>query len=369
MAKKENNRLKKPKETSVKQRLVAVDMMIGLAMILVVMGHMSIGGEPYWYSHGLHNWIYSFHMELFLFLSAFLIKYTYKPIKSLLEYLKYIWRKIKKFFIWFILIGLTVPLLACPIKGVPFSGEYLWQSFSNLLLYPRWSETSFLWYIYILFGYYLLSPLLFRLPQWGRVLLCVASLFLPMLQESQFMAAFDFCQYTFFYFLGVLCAEWIEEIRSVKVWQWGLMSVPFVAWTAWVFSEGMEIGFEYPQLGWWHIVTGVSSIPFFFLISKALQKTKIPSKILTLISKDCYWIYLLQMFVIWGLTVVSLKIGLNSLIPFGVFLIVATILAIVIPIGLAQLTKRMFFYRKRERMCTKKAGLSLEGPAKNTSLK
>lgn len=338
-----------------KNRLVAIDMMIGLAMILVVMGHMSVGGEPYWYSHGLHNWIYSFHMELFLFLSAFLIRYTYKPVESLLEYTKYIWRKFKKFFIWFLVIGMVVSLLACPLKGLTFSGEYVCQSLKYLLLYPRWSETSFFWYIYILFGYYLISPLLFRLPQWVRVMLCVAALFLPMLPETQILAGYDFCQYTFFYFLGVLCAEWIEEIRGVKVWQWGLMSVPFVAWTAWVFSEGMEIGFEHPQLGWWHIVTGVSAIPFFYLISLALKKTKILNKILTIISKDCYWIYLLQMFVIWGCSKLINHFGLNADVPFGLFLVFATILAIAIPVGLAQLTK--------------KAGLSSEGPAKNTSLK
>lgn len=334
-------------------RLTSIDMMIGLAMVLVVLGHMSVGSVPYWYSYGLHNWIYSFHMELFLFLSAFLIRFTFKEVKSPLEYTKYIWRKFKKFFIWFIIIGMTIALLACPLKGVTFSADYVWQSLRTLLLYPRWSEASFLWYIYILFGYYIISPLFFRMPQWGRVLICVATLFLPMLPECQFLAAYDFCQYSFFYCLGVLCAEWIEEIRGVKLWQWGLMSVPFVAWTAWVFSEGMEIGFEYPQLGWWHIVTGVSAIPFFYLISLALKKTKLLNRTLTLISKDCYWVYLLQMFVIWGSALLIQKTPIEM--PFGLFIVVTSLLALAIPIALSELSK--------------KAGLSLEGPAKNTSLK
>ena len=329
--------MKKQKEKSINStRLVGIDMMIGLAMTLVVLGHASIGKVPYWYSHGLHNWIYSFHMELFLFLSAFLIRYTYKGVKSPLEYGKYIWRKFKKFFIWFILIGMAVALLACPMKGITLSADYVWYSLRTLLLYPRYSEASFLWYIYILFGYYLISPLFFRMPQWGRVLICVATLFLPMLPEGHFLAAFDFCQYSFFYCLGVLCAEWIDEIRGVKVWQWGLMSVPFVAWTAWVFSKGMQIGFEHPQLGWWHIVTGVSAIPFFYLISMALKKIKSVNKTLTLISKDCYWIYLLQMFVIWGIVWVIQKTGLLGSISFTVFIIIAAILAIAMPIAIAE---------------------------------
>lgn len=344
-----------PSPSKSSPRLVSIDMMIGIAMILVVLGHMSVGGEPYWYTHGLHNWIYSFHMELFLFLSAFLIRYTYRKVKSLHEYNIYIWRKIKKFFLWFLIVGIAVALLAYPVKGIPFSFGHLWSSIVYLLLYPRWSETSFLWYIYVLFGFYIVSPLFFRIPQWGRVLVCVATLFLPMLPESQFLAAFDFCQYSFFYCLGVLCAEWIEEIRNVKIWQWGLVSIPFVAWTAWTFSEGMDIGFEYPQLGWWHIVTGVSSLPFFFLVSMALKKTKLTCKALTLISKDCYWIYLLQMFIIWGCSSEIRRIGFDDGTPFWLFMTVSSILSLALPIILAELTK--------------KAGLSVEGPAKNTSLK
>ena len=329
--------MKKQKDKSINNtRLVGIDMMIGLAMTLVVLGHASIGKVPYWYSHGLHNWIYSFHMELFLFLSAFLIRYTYKGVKSPLEYGKYIWRKFKKFFIWFILIGMAVALLACPMKGITLSADYVWYSLRTLLLYPRYSEASFLWYIYILFGYYLISPLFFRMPQWGRVLICVATLFLPMLPEGHFLAAFDFCQYSFFYCLGVLCAEWIDEIRGVKLWQWGLMSVPFVAWTAWVFSLGMEIGFEHPQLGWWHIVTGVSAIPFFYLIAMALKKVKPVNKALTLISKNCYWIYLFQMFIIWGIFWVIQKTGLLGSISFTVFIIIASLLAIAMPIAIAE---------------------------------
>ena len=98
-------------------RLIYVDMMVGMAMLMVVMGHFSVGFEPQWY-HGLHNWIYSFHMQMFLFLSAFLIRYTYKGTSSLREYGLYIWRKFKKFFLWFLVIGMGVALLACLFKAL-----------------------------------------------------------------------------------------------------------------------------------------------------------------------------------------------------------------------------------------------------------
>lgn len=324
-------------------RLVRVDMMIGLAMILVVLGHFTVGYEPQWY-HTLHNWIYSFHMQMFLFLSAFLIRYTYKPVENISGYLKYIGRKFVKFFLPFLIVGIAVALLACVFKDAELSWNHVGRSLKTLLLYPRWSETSFLWYIYILFGYYLISPLFFRLPQWGRVLCCVGAMFLPMLNAGQTLAAYDFSRYTFFYCLGVLCAEWIDEIRSVKLWMWGLLSVPFLAYTYWVFAQSGPIGFEHTQLDWWYIVTGTASIPFFYLLAMALEKTIVTSKALTLISKDCYWIYLLQMFIIWGMVLFTVENDLS----FIAFFITTTLLAIGLPILLAESLRRMIIPKKQQ---------------------
>lgn len=360
MGKKKNNKAIVPQTRT---RLIVIDIMISLAMMFVVMGHLSVGQEPQWYTSGIHSWIYSFHMQLFLFLSAFLIKYTYKEIKSLLEYIKYIWRKFKKFFIWFIVIGLGVSLIACPKFGITFTGDYVWQSPRTLLLYPRNSEASFLWYIYVLFGYYLISPIVFKLPQWGRVLLCIASMFLAMLPASNFLATHDFCHYTFFYFLGVLSAEWIEEIRNLKGWKLGLSAIPFVAYTIWVFGSAMQYGFDHTHLGWWLIVTGTASIPFFYVVAKLLSRNAFLSKMATVISKNCYWIYLLQMFIIWGVVhAINLLFPQNPP-PFWIFLIVTTILAMAIPTLLGHYFKAII---DRQR---KKRDNCLSHPAKNTSLK
>lgn len=324
------------KQSNKNSRLVRVDMMVGLAMILVVLGHFTVGSEPQWY-HTLHNWIYSFHMQMFLFLSAFLIRYTYKPVANAAGYFKYIWRKFVKFFLPFLIVGIVVALLACVFKDAELTWGHVGHSLKTLLLYPRWSETSFLWYIYILFGYYLISPLFFRLPQWGRVVCCVGAMFLPMIDAGQTLAAYDFSRYTFFYCLGVLCAEWIDEIRSVKPWTWALMSIPFLAYTYWVFAQSGAIGFEHTQLDWWYIVTGTASIPFFYLLAMAIEKTIVTSKTLTLISKDCYWIYLLQMFIIWGLDIFAIENGIS----FTAFFITTTILAIGLPVLLAETVRKM----------------------------
>lgn len=331
----------KSNSTPLKQRLVRVDMMVGMTMLLVVLGHMSVGKVPHWYNYGLHNWIYSFHMEMFVFLSAFLIRYSYKGTNSMGDYFRYIWRKIKKFIPLYFIIGFGVAMLACFVKGYSSNSDYWLSTMRYLLLYPRYSEASFLWYIYILLGYYLISPLFFKLPQWGRVVCCIGTMFLPSLTNSHFLCAYDFCQYTFFYCLGVLSAEWIEEIRNTKTWIWGLMSIPFIVFSGWLFGMGAKIGFDIWQLGWWTTVTGVAALPFFYLLAMALEKAKLTRIIFTSISINCYWIYLLQMFIIWGCARVVHSAIYAGTITFTPFFIVTTLLTIAIPIALAELFKKV----------------------------
>lgn len=331
-------------------------MMVGMAMILVVMGHLSVGFEPEWYSQGLHNWIYSFHMEMFLFLSAFLIRYTYKGVGTIVEYAKYVWRKFKKFFLWFLVIGIGVALLACIVKDTPLTKDYILHSLRNLLLYPRWSEASFLWYIYILFGYYLISPLFFRLPQIVKALCCIGAMFLAMVDGGPMLAAHEFCQYTFFYCLGVLCAEWIDEIRNTKVWLWGLVSVPFLIFSYWVFTEGRQIGFQYPQLGWWSIVTGTAALPFFYLLAMAIKKIKPICVTLTAVSRNCYWIYLFQMFIIWGCARQVHSAIHSGTIPFWLFFIITITLAVAIPIALAETFVKIKGLRQKNKDLAKNNG-------------
>lgn len=75
-------------------RLVTVDIMQGLAMLLVVIGHHLLDFMPDGYGR-FHSWLYIFHMPYFIFLSGFLIAYSYKGE----QYVKYIYRRFRKFFI------------------------------------------------------------------------------------------------------------------------------------------------------------------------------------------------------------------------------------------------------------------------------
>lgn len=60
------------------ERIEWIDIAKGIGIILMVLGHLGI---PHW----LHNWIYSFHMPLFLFLSGLVFKVDGCSFRKLLK--------------------------------------------------------------------------------------------------------------------------------------------------------------------------------------------------------------------------------------------------------------------------------------------
>lgn len=321
-----------------KTRLVRVDIMVGLAMIFVVLGHQSFDFAPNWYNFSMHDWIYRFHMEVFIFLSSFLIRYSYKEIHSLIEYLRYIGRKFKKFFIPFLLVGVAVAGAKAWNAGLAKADFWnvLWQSVRGLLLYPMASEASFLWYIYVLFGFYLVSPLVFKLPSWLKMTLCVLSMALPLVHAGHFLGGFLFCKYTFFYFLGVVCAEDFDQLQNIKTWVLGLLSVPFLFWSVryMMWRSHPELGSTFVEVGpqGYDILTGCMALPLFYFLARLLEHCSWTTTVLARISADCFWIYLLQMFVAWGCAYGFTATGWNDIVPFWVFIIVSGTLSIAFPI-------------------------------------
>lgn len=338
-----------------RQRIVALDMMAGMAMILVVLGHQSIGTVPDWYRYALHEWIYSFHMELFVFVSGFVIRYSYPQVSGIGGYWRYIWKKIKKFCPWFLLIGMATALLESASGGIDWNETAV--AARQLLLYPRQSSASFLWYIYILLGYYALSPLYFRLPPIVKTALCALSLLLPSLDAPHLLCAYDYCHYTFFYCLGALCCEWRDDILSVKQWAWGLMSMPFICWSIWVLSQGVGIEYQNARIGWWTTATGVASLPFFYLLAITAARHTALRKSLEAVARSSYWIYLLQMFVIQAVVLAFDRTVGSNTVPYPLLMASAFLLALTLPMLLQRL------------WLIKKTGPLQKQSRKNTSLK
>ncbi len=302
-------------------------MMIGIAMILVILGHMSFNFTPEWYNNGFHTWIYAFHMELFVFLSALLIRYSYREVHSLKDYLRYEGRKFSKFFFPFILVGSLVGIASAYFNGI-LNHDSWWHilvhEFKMLLVWPMQCHASFLWYIYVLMGFYLISPLFFKLPRWAKMTLCLLAMALPLLPISYRFGGALFGKYFFFYCLGVLCAEGIEELRNIKGYQWLLASLPFVAWTVYFLIA--------KENSLYSVLTGFIALPAVAGLASLVERIPFLCRCMTQISKGCYWIYLFQMFIIWGCAIAYRESFLLDTVPFWGFMIVTTLSSIILPL-------------------------------------
>ena len=99
-------------------RLYDVDRARGLAIVLVVLGHLVAGTPPLeneWYVT-MEKFIYRFHMPFFMYLSGFVMLYTYSGIANVSQYTNYVWSKFIRLapgFLFFAMVILVGKLVYC----------------------------------------------------------------------------------------------------------------------------------------------------------------------------------------------------------------------------------------------------------------
>lgn len=126
---------------SITDRKIYLDVARGMALFLVVLGHLvRIGGTTF-------TWIFSFHMMLFFFISGYVFD-SDKYIKY--DFLKYLDRKVNNILIPFAVIS-TVGWISCFVVPA-FRGQG--NNINDLLLYyaqPENLHVGQIWFLVCLF--------------------------------------------------------------------------------------------------------------------------------------------------------------------------------------------------------------------------
>lgn len=135
------------------QRLITFDTAKAICIILVVIGHYVPISSPTWY-YALHDWIYTFHMPLFMFASG----YIYIAFKKDEKYHFFIWKKIKRLMIPYF----TTSFIIISIKLLSQRGMYVENpvgitSYLKMFYLPE--AGYFLWFIWALFLMFIFMPL------------------------------------------------------------------------------------------------------------------------------------------------------------------------------------------------------------------
>lgn len=236
-----------------KEKLMDLQRAKGLAIFLVVIGHVIARDYPegnYWYV-SLRGAIYQFHMYFFMFVSGYIMYYSYREISSINDYLFYVRKKALRFilpYFLFLLIvfwgkyfaGMVVPI-ENPVRG--------YGSLVAAIFRPMESFSSSLWYIYVLFLFYLTVPPFISF--WGhRLELLIAAGFLYFLPLTNLFALNQYREYLFVFLLGTFAVRFqdsycrwidrtaffslllflgvlvIDRILHLPKWYVGIMSVP-----------------------------------------------------------------------------------------------------------------------------------------------
>lgn len=84
-------------------RLVHFDIAKAICIIMVVIGHYVPDNMPDWYVV-VHDWIYTFHMPLFMFASG----YLYLILKKEENYSTFLFKKVKRLMIPYFVVSVII---------------------------------------------------------------------------------------------------------------------------------------------------------------------------------------------------------------------------------------------------------------------
>jgi fucose 4-O-acetylase-like acetyltransferase len=223
------------RESVLKQRFVYIDRTKGLAILLVVLGHL-IAREPppgpgvEWYVF-VREAIYAFHMPLFMAVSGLLYGLNWRSGATLADDLIDARRRVMRLLPAYLLIGLLV-----------FAGKLVFQSFTpvvdngvdsvaellTLLTQPSASFSAFLWYIYALSVLYIVFPLAFRAVRGQLIWLLPVTIVFWWLPSSSWFA-WDLLQVlSVFFLIGVIAGRHHEATQRWLGRLWLPTMIPFI---------------------------------------------------------------------------------------------------------------------------------------------
>ena len=296
-------------------RLVFIDRACGLAICLVVYAHILFPEtlKIDWYLRS-EEFIYKFHMPLFICLSGYLafMSATNARINSQQAYWRFQRKKLLKFLPVYFLFSLYAILVDIFLQQVTAQdiSDYIFSFFFT----PTKSSAVFLWYLYILIGFYLVTPFLIKLEGSTQVLLLVIAFLLTNVSLTPLFCFDFFCKFFFFFLGGGLIYKHSDRffLFLEKNGKWIAMLA--LVLTIVDFFNYFPIPFQ---------VISLLMIPSFLYVSK-LNWSESFSKVIVAIGVSSFAIYLLNTSLInlyFILFRSFLKLEINALFIFSCFLL------------------------------------------------
>ena len=250
-------------------RLTDIDRAKGIAILLVVFGHLVARQTPAhvtWYDP-LRIVVYLFHMPLFMYLSGYVTFLSGAARTPRHDWPKLVRKRAPRLLIPFLLFGLAIlcaKLVASHFAAVDNVPPDLFDGLRALVWDTQHSPATSVWYIAVLFVFCIATPPLLALDPSRTALVCVAiALYLLPLPPPFYLDRIG--TYFIFFVAGGLAADagprW-QRIVDLTRWPTlgGLAAVTFLVASGHItfqWTEGAQ-GFPYK---WALLIAGLLSLP------------------------------------------------------------------------------------------------------------
>lgn len=267
----------------------------GIAIILVVVGHIMAGGVSQgneWFSR-LVDYIYLFHMPLFVFISGYVYFRPGRIERLLKTYNSYIGNQAIRLLLPFFFIGAMIvfgKMIMQHVVHVDNVPDNPFKGLIDLIWHTKESPSVFLWYIYAIFIYGALSPFIFKFLGYKMWLWVLLGLGIFMIPSTYYLYLDKLTMFFVFFCLGGLAIhhekKYIEIIGDTRLF--GFLLILFIA--SFLLFEYEIIDHKYSKL-----ITGSLSIPVFHQICFYILRGKnIIVHSFLFLGRKSYGIYLLN---------------------------------------------------------------------------
>ncbi len=190
-----------------KSRLVDIDNAKGLAISLVVLGHIVATDMPQdneWYAQVKFG-IYNFHMPFFMFISGLIMAFNYPRIEDIHHYLNYVWARVKRLMPGFMIFGVLIyfgKISASYFMHVDDIPHDIFSEIYKLMIIPANSAGGSLWFIYVLMEMYVIFPILISGLKCNSVSLIIIGAILHFIPAPDYLMLNKITEYFVFFGMG-----------------------------------------------------------------------------------------------------------------------------------------------------------------------
>jgi len=270
----------------------------GIGILFVTFGHSIPLDVAY---PSVFNFIYSFHMPLFFFLSGF---FAHKIIKvnSLSEWFASMRKNTFKFIVPYFMISLSFALIKYFIPHM-VKRPVVWHDiFYIIVIYPLRNPALFLWFLYLIIIMRMITPFISRINPWIFFIFLLLFQFFPV--DWEVFGVSWLLNYLIYYFMGIQAAMFKGQFLNImrKNWLTPILFILFI--TSFILLQHLK----YPFFKFF-----AASFGTLFVISLCFSYTEIlPKALLETLGSYSLQIYLLQFFFIFPLAYILKKIEISD---------------------------------------------------------